>query len=584
MTTTFLKHIIATALAFAGISATGQNKMGERRVYYLDATYSMITPSKLWNPVRNDLEKAINAIEDEDTEIYVVAFGGNNGEELRTWHGHATPDGKRSIVSGFQSFDPQRNTMTYLDRPLTDFYREKVAQDRVTYCFLMTDGRDENKDPNMFYDSLRQWGNRYKDSNVYGFYVMLNREAKDNSIESIINTQEHLWKVESADVNINLIRLDNKALFNVRSDDFIELPISGNTSGLKFKASFPQDCDLIANSCEVKDGKLRVSVSVKRDCHRMPESFSNFLTVELTNGGDYDFLVTDNVDVECCNNRERILRTPADAQDFGKVNHHDAFFFVPGKIKPVKKTLQFGFNSEAKDDSGTFAELKFVDKKGNDVSAEDMIITVNGVTLADNSFRITSSDDDAEIEISFTPGARKGKHKGYLRIVASNLQRVNNDICAGGSIDACTWVVHNNKTMNPLKLALISLLAVLLTAFALWIFILKPVFYPKFGSVQKVFSVPGMAPLMIKFKGARKVIVSANPQKRQSAWNRFWTGKIIYKVHPAFVAPIVFKPSRGRKVLAMVQSNSYRVQPNPMPCIGSASIIDIQRNCRIVVN
>lgn len=584
MKTTFLKHIMAVALVFAGISAAGQNKMGERRVYYLDATYSMITPSKLWNPVRNDLEKAINAIENEDTEIYVVAFGGNNGEELRTWHGHATPNGKRSIVSGFQSFDPQRNTMTYLDRPLTDFYREKVAQDRVTYCFLMTDGRDENKDPDMFHDCLKQWGNRYKDSNVYGFYVMLNREAKDNSIESIINAQEHLWKVESADVNINLIRLDNKALFNVRSDEFIELPISGNTSGLKFKASFPQDCDLIAKNCEVKDGKLRVEVNVKGNCYRMPELFSNSLAVELINGGDFDFLVTDNIDVECRNTKERILRTSADVQDFGKVNHHDAFLFVPSKTKPVKKTLQFGFNSEAKDDSATFAELKFVDKKGNDVSAKDMAITVNGVTLAENSFRITSSDDNAEIEISFAPEARKGKYKGYLRIVDTNLQRVNNDICVGGGVDACTWVVYNNKTMNPLKQVLVSLLAVLLTAFALWMFILKPVFYPRFGSIQKVFSVPGMAPLIIKFKGARMVIVSANPQKRQSVWNRFLTGKIVYKIHPAFVAPIVFKPSRGRKVLARVQPNSYQVQPNPMPSIGSASIIDIQRNQRIVVN
>ena len=94
-----------------------QKLTGERRVYYLDATYSMVTPSKLWNPVRKDLAKAINAIEDETTEIYVVAFGGNHGTELKVWNDFATEEGKAKVIHGFMGFAPKRNTMTYLDRP-----------------------------------------------------------------------------------------------------------------------------------------------------------------------------------------------------------------------------------------------------------------------------------------------------------------------------------------------------------------------------------------------------------------------------------------------------------------------------------
>lgn len=93
-----------------------------------------------------------------------------------------------------------------------------------------------------------------------------------------------------------------------------------------------------------------------------------------------------------------------------------------------------------------------------------------------------------------------------------------------------------------------------------------------------------MAPLILRFKGARMVVVAASYSKKQSAWNRFWTGKILYKTHPAFVAPIIFKPSEGSRVLAKVQVGTYQVTPNPMPGIGSAIIIDIKKNLKINVN
>ena len=85
-------------MMFMAFNVKAQNLIRERRVYYLDATYSMIKPSKLWDPVRNDLANAINAIEDETTEIYVVAFGGKGGTELMTWHDYATTSGKANIA------------------------------------------------------------------------------------------------------------------------------------------------------------------------------------------------------------------------------------------------------------------------------------------------------------------------------------------------------------------------------------------------------------------------------------------------------------------------------------------------------
>ena len=80
------------------------------------------------------------------------------------------------------------------------------------------------------------------------------------------------------------------------------------------------------------------------------------------------------------------------------------------------------------------------------------------------------------------------------------------------------------------------------------------------------------------------VVVAASHPKKQSGWNRFWTGKILYKTHPAFATPIVFKPSRRRRILARVQAGTYIVRPNPMPGVGAATITDIQKNLTINVN
>lgn len=562
-----------------------QKLAGERRVYYLDATYSMVTPSKLWNPVRKDLAKAINAIEDETTEIYVVAFGGNRGTELKVWNDFATEEGKAKVIHGFMGFDPKRNTMTYLDRPLSDFYSNRVDSKKVTYCFLMTDGKDENQDSARFPNVLRQWGGKYGDTNVYGFYVMLNEEARDSNIESIIDKQEHLWKVETADVNINLIRLANEAVYNIRTDKVIKIPFeSGKCSGMTIKASLPEESGLKVKNSEIKDDCLVVEVDVIGSQSSMAEVSNWPLFLSVSNVGKFDFLVTEKVSVKCNNKHEYVLTSPTGRQKWGKVSHYDEFWFVSGKVKPVEHSLSFKFNEDAKAQSNSFAEFAFVDNKGRRIEPTEMNVWVDGILLDNNRILITPSDENIDIKLSFPSEVKRGNRQGYLRLINHNLHRLNNDECTGEVIDAFQWTVYNDKDTNPLKLCLIYISIILGLAFLFWMCILKPMFYPRFGSIQKTFNVPGMAPLIMKFKGARMIVVSATPQRKQSGWNRFWTGRIVYKIHPAFVNPIAFTPSRGRRILVKAQSGSYRIMPNPMPGVGAATIIEINKNLTINVN
>lgn len=549
-------------------------------MYYLDATYSMVKPSKLWDPVRADLADAINAIEDENTEIYVIAFGGNGGYGLKEWKGYATLSGKDSIIKGFMAYQPNRHTMTYLDVPLKDF-DNKIDNDRVTYCFLMTDGQHQGN--NSYYEILRKWTDKYGSSNVYGFYVMLNGNADDAKANSIISQQKHLWKVETSDVNINLVRLDNESVYNVRNDDSIEIPISGQTDNLHFRASFPEESGLRTGDCNIIDGKLSIKVDIAADRASMPDSLYQDLYIFMDKGGKFDFLVTDNVKVKCLNRRERTLKTPKKV-NFGKVEHYDAFWFVPDSLTPAKYTIDFEFNNDATEDKSTFAELEFVDRNGSAIGPDQMSFKVNGRTLTEKSFSVTPDEHHTEIEISFPEGADIGKHKGYLKLSKSNLQRVNNDNCTGNVINVCSWSVQNKKRHNPLAFGLMMLTIFLLSAIILWVVILRPIIYPRFGSVQKTFTAPGMAPLIVRFKGARMVVMSAVPVKKQSVWNRFWTGKVIYKTYPPFISPVVMRPFRGGRLLVKADNKYYRVFPNPMPKIGKAAVDIISTNNHITIN
>ena len=170
----------------------------ERRVYYLDCSYSMVQ-LKLWDKVRDNLKFAIDNINDETTEIIIIPFADNNFKNpvLKTMIANATEKGKNALKDRIASLpQPSTNTMTYHYIPLRDFYNCRVDDSRVTYMFLMTDGKDEDTNQIALNQLLPHWGTKYGNRNVYGFYVMLDKEARNPKIDKVCNNQEHLWKVE----------------------------------------------------------------------------------------------------------------------------------------------------------------------------------------------------------------------------------------------------------------------------------------------------------------------------------------------------------------------------------------------------
>ncbi len=269
---------------------------------------------------------------------------------------------------------------------------------------------------------------------------------------------------------------------------------------------------------------------------------------------------------------------------FGTVEYYPSFLWVDSKTTPVTKTFDFDFSPDAKK-YDSYAEFQFVDNEGKAINTDIMQVKVDGKKIPNNRFRIGSDVASKKLTFGFSPNAHDGKHQGYFKLISHQLDRIDSQpLRIGQKADAFQWTLYYDKRMNPLAKVVIWIGIAIFSMLIIWFIIFRPIFFPRFGSIQKTFNIPGMAPLILRFKGARMVVVAASYSKKQSAWNRFWTGKILYKTHPAFVAPIIFKPSEGSRVLAKVQVGTYQVTPNPMPGIGSAIIIDIKKNLKINVN
>ena len=281
----------------------------ERRVYYLDCSYSMKT-NGIWDEVCDNLKKAIDNISDETTELIVVpfAFDRQHHTQLSAICAKADNAGKAMLKKKISAIALSKNTMTYHSDPIVDFYRYRVDPNRVTYMFFMTDGQNEEKPNTAFFNLLRMWGAKFGNQNVFGFYVMLNRAAKNQYLENVIEKQKHLWKVETADVNIRLIRLQNNAIYNARNDKYFDLPIYGSYDGLSFTAKFsPKDPYEVIKTIIV-NGKVRVYVRNKKTIFALPNSQTCNVSMSMKGGKQFDFLVTENVKIKCESKPERSLK------------------------------------------------------------------------------------------------------------------------------------------------------------------------------------------------------------------------------------------------------------------------------------
>ena len=283
--------------------------MNERRVYYLDITGSMAgyngSPN-IWNSVVSNLEKAIDSIEDDDTEIVIKTFTDSYHPVQTLVSVNATTAGKEKVKKTLESIELVYNCHTDIYVPIQDFYKNEISIAKIDYFFLMTDGNQHRAGVSDLQKQIQKWNDKtnYGKKHIYGFYVMLTSAAHSEQIEGWIKSQEHFWTVKSANVNINLIRPEKDYFIcNIRNNDrkrYIDIPMTGKINNIGLCVSGENEYCKVSSTQLINKNTLRVYLSNKQALARIP-SLSTLSLIISRPTGQFDFLLNDSISVKCDN-------------------------------------------------------------------------------------------------------------------------------------------------------------------------------------------------------------------------------------------------------------------------------------------
>lgn len=301
------------------LSLTAQTfvEQKERRVYYLDVTASMTGyrgSEDIWDDVIYNLSEAIDAIDNEDTEIIIKTFTDNAHKVQTIVSEKATESGKANIKKKVKEINPSENTDVWTDVyvPLKDFYKHEIKRNKVNYFFLMTDGQQTDNKKHLggakkLNSAIANWNNITDngEKHIYGFYVMLCDAARSKSIKQQIKPQQHLWPVESASVNINLIRpKKDNFICNIRKEDnkrYIDIPMAGKIKGAGLKVTGSNDYCQVDSTEIIGDNTLRVYLLLKQKYLAQIPNLST-LNLQISQPTTpYTYLLSDSVSVQCDN-------------------------------------------------------------------------------------------------------------------------------------------------------------------------------------------------------------------------------------------------------------------------------------------
>lgn len=198
----------------------------ERRIYLWDVTLSMKgynnkTPN-IYDKVIAALEKDINSILDEQTDIWVLPF---QTSIIEKWNEKATSIGKKKIVDRIKAFKDETITNTNITVPMDDVMKTLIAEDKRNVLILLTDGEQNAKGYPMesLLDLIHQWCAFAEENDAYAFYVMLTEFAKNENLIRAIDETCRIHKVlpnPNGEIDINIVELlpQSNYKYNIKDD------------------------------------------------------------------------------------------------------------------------------------------------------------------------------------------------------------------------------------------------------------------------------------------------------------------------------------------------------------------------------
>lgn len=305
----------------------------ERRIYLWDVTLSMKgcpdgrTPD-IYDKVVSALEKDINSVLDEQTEIWVIPF---QTSILAKWEERATSVGKSNLISKIKSFNNNKLTYTNIASPMEEVMRTLISPDKRNVLILLTDGiQNDPKCPKQkLYDLIREWCAFAEENDAYAFYVMLTQFAQDEELIRVIDETCRMTKYMPNNDNVDDITFvefnpQDNYKYNIKDDEGKGLALRFDCKkrtkipeGLKIRCYCePNPYVEVDESASIENEQLKVSLKHKQSYDslksQLPQEANEQIVLhfEVENAEQYPLvqLLNDECSLELINKPEKTLK------------------------------------------------------------------------------------------------------------------------------------------------------------------------------------------------------------------------------------------------------------------------------------
>lgn len=241
--------------------------------------------------------------------------------------------------------------------------------------------------------------------------------------------------------------------------------------------------------------------------------------VESEDKEDLNILLND-LTLRVEGNPERVLSVSFDKSNLGLATHYRKFLWKKASVPDTLYTnFSFAFNEYAVN-ANSWVEF--------DVYAEDKDCCeffIDGSKV--DSFTV-SQDSEVEIGLVFKPGALQQPTFGFQVVSADNdIDRIDNARLEEGEIWKTQMRAKYRIRTNPLKTSLIIISLLLLGLLAIWILVLRYIFFPRFKVSLVLVGKGDQALIPRKAKGFVKFVITSSPIK-QSLLRDIFVGKVQY--------------------------------------------------------
>ena len=521
-------------------------------IYLLDCTKSMTGFNgcpNIWVPtknyLRNELQKHVPG-----TTLHVIPFQGK-------------------VLPAF-SFDASnlkwQDIEKTLDEHVTNVTNTNICQawdaiDRYidthkdNYIILLTDGKDNVNGMAAVSKKLSDWCGKFP--NTYAFYVQLTEAAIDPSVAKVIDICDNEFIIDASKGIPVFGSFDNGLIIyaNTLNLDRIH-KVSFSSIGkyvAKAVCADPYfDVKIVNNTIE--GGIVPIKIVAKQPIAQINSSLPDTYTFTFDVQSDKVNIVNPTIRVQMTNKPERSLELISEETDMGKATWYDSFlFWGESDLDTLSVDLKAKFNDEAIKD-GSAIELLITDPDGG----KDFLLLYNNQAVENSKIMIKCNDNSnaSILSIVFNPDAKEGKR--YFHVTATvkhELDKINDQPIEQYQLSlrskyAVVW--------NPLKIILMWLGIIILTALLLWFLLIKRFVYPSIGIKTIQINDPYFS--KVNVKGKRRVVFT-NKKIEQPLLNRIFTGEILYKINDIWTSPLAFEAGTKKKTLRVMRTKDYTFEP-----------------------